>query len=236
MVNLMGFSVEAIAAQEEKRYFVYQDESGEPGKAKFFIVGVLVVDEPTRREVIAVTSSIREKFNFREEMHFKTMSKRRYPIYTEVMSAVATLPIRFCAMVVDNSVLDLSHFSNKRYLAYNRFTYLAIFHNIKALTGDIYIHPDGRSRIKEDNFLDYIKDQLEFDGFGSGARYEIRAVEPRDSKKEEMLQVTDLYLGAVNSMLNPPQNVQKNVLATLVRDLSRRSPRKFNIWHWKPKK
>lgn len=217
------------------KLFVYQDESGEPGKKKFFIIGVLVLNERTRQDVLNTVSNVRSKHNFYEEIHFKVISSRRFPVYKDLMTSISILPIHFSAMIIDNAVLDLSYFSNKRYIAYNRFAYLAIYHNIKSRIGNVYVYTDDRSRIKEDNFLDYLKNQLEFDALMYNRKYTVKTVEPRDSKQEELLQVTDLYLGAVNAALNPPQNCYKCHLASLMNGLVQSKPQRFNLWHWKPK-
>ena len=222
-------------AERRRRFFVFQDESGEPGKKKYFIVGVLIVDNETRQKILDTVARVRHNRGFHEELHFTIMSKRRFPVYREIMAEVSNFPLHFCAMVIDNTKLRLSYFDNKRYLAYNRFCFLAIFHNIKKLHGDVYVYTDDKSRIKEDNFLEYLWDQLRFEAFARDLDYDIKTVEPRDSKQDELIQVTDLFLGAVNSIYNPPKNEMKRELAEMTSRMIQMSPRKFNIWEWTPK-
>jgi len=222
-------------ANERKRFFVYQDESGEPGKARYFLIGVLVVDDKTRKDILDAVARIRQKYSFYEELHFKKVSSRRFPIYKDIMTEVGSFPLRFCAMVIDNTRLDLRYFSNKRYLAYNKFCCLAIFHNIKSLNGDVYVFTDAKSRIKEDNFLDYLEFQLQFEAFCHDLNYNVRTVEPKDSKQEDLIQVTDLFLGAINSMYTHPKSPRKRELADMMREMVNAERYKFNVWCWRPK-
>ena len=225
---------DALPEGPELKFYAYQDESGEPGKKSYFLVGVLIADEHARDMAAKRIHDIRVAHHFSEEFHFKKISACRYSVYQDVLQSISTLDVRFCALVVRNEILDLSYFSNKRYLAYNRFTYLALYNNVRTLAGDLYVYSDARDRITDDNFLEYIKNQLEFDALAKGNRYSVRAVEARDSRKEELLQLTDILLGATNSLFNRPENKYKNLLAVQLQDLRARYPHKVNIWIWRP--
>jgi len=108
--------------------------------------------------------------------------------------------IRFRGYTFDNSKVDLSYFGTHpktaRYIAYNFFTKetLRIFtrqeHNA-------VVYSDEKSRSVRDNFIVYVKDSI--NNNTQPPKTIIRQLQAIDSKQDDIMQLTDLIIGAINN-------------------------------------
>src|SRR5690606_33283439 len=102
--------------------FIYQDESGEPGKAGGdFIVGLLKVRQ--RESIWKAVRRVREELRFYNEMRFHKMSPLREQVYVRVLQELVGVREcwKFNAIIIRRERLDLSRFSGQRHMAYNFF-------------------------------------------------------------------------------------------------------------------
>lgn len=98
------------------------------------------------------------------------------------------------------------------------------------------MYSDAKTRLKEDNFLEYLMVELNLAvPFRNGAvpRRVLKKVEPLDSKLDDLLQVTDLLTGCVNNRLGHAANERKQAVRRTVEALGLLNDQ--NIWIWQPK-
>ncbi|MGE5590193.1 MAG: DUF3800 domain-containing protein [Bacillota bacterium] len=215
--------------------FVFQDESGEPGKDPFFFSGAITIPEPELRKLNALLARIREEERFNDEFHFQKVSGWRERVYRRVFDEVLNdINFHFKVIVVRRERLEMSYFSHQKHLAYNRFTFLNILHSLRSrANGGVYIYVDDRCRVRRDNFLSYLKQELNWKALEKGLSYEVRAVEPRTSLTEEALQVCDLFIGATKQLYVPATGDRKKTLSQFF-DRHPERRRKVDMWDWQP--
>ncbi len=172
--------------------------------------------------------------DFHDEFHFQKMSPFRFRVYKRILEeCLSKIDFYHKTIVVKREFLDMKQFGNTDHIAYNYFTRLVIQHSIKNLRGEVYIFPDERNRVKQDNFLDYLKRQLNFEAGYNGLAFQVLAVEPRGSKQEEALQINDLFLGIQRQRFAPSDGKWKITLSNEIKSLAA-FWRKTNTWEWKP--
>lgn len=216
-------------------HWVFLDESGAPKIDPFFLVGALVISNADRNNLLQRVTRLRAENRFHDELHFQSMSKAKHRMYKAVMDDVLR-NINFTAniIVVRRERLDLStFFSGQSHLAYNKFSQMLIYHRIKSQKGKIGIYVDDKTRVKRDNFLDYLRSELNVQGLVYGHKYDIRTVEPLDSKTDDLAQVNDLFLGAVKQQFDPAPGDRKRDLAAFVKNHP--FGWKVDVWNWKPR-
>jgi hypothetical protein len=179
--------------------FVYQDESGDIKQGRNFIVGLLRVRQ--REPLWTAIREVRNRENFHNEMHFAKMSPFRERAYIEVFKSVARVrqDFAFCAIVVRNDLLtNLRPFSGQRHFGYNFFTKLLLMYRHVGIN-DAIVYTDIKSRIKEDNFYEYLQTEVNL----RHGRNVVKKVESLDSKLDDLMQLADLLVGCANNSKVP---------------------------------
>ncbi len=217
--------------------FIYQDESGDVGRGQpHFIVGLLMVR--AREPLWAAVKRARDRWHYANELHFEKMSGLRLKVYEAVLDEMAreAANFRFEALAVPRDEVNVNFFSERRHLAYNYFTKLLLEHRCHEVE-DAVMYADAKSRLKEDNFLEYLVVEMNLGvpfRKGDAPRRVLKKVEPLDSKVDDLLQVTDLLTGCVNNRLGHPAGERKQRVRRKAEDLGLISDQ--NVWVWKPKK
>jgi hypothetical protein len=111
----------------EPCHLLFHDESCVPGD-DCFVVGLLKVHK--REPIDKAIAIAREKWHYKNELHFQKMSNLRAKVYKEVLSQVCRVKehFHFSALCVQRKYIDLKYFSGKEHLAYNFFTKLLLTH------------------------------------------------------------------------------------------------------------
>jgi hypothetical protein len=183
----------------QRSCFIYHDESGTVGTDGIFIVGLLFVKE--RGSLYHKIGQLRSKHRFTEEMHFKDISNpKACGFCCQVLQETLKENIWFRGHTFDNSQVDLSYFGTHpkkaRYIAYNYFTketlrdYTRNEHNA-------VVYSDAKSRSVKDNFIIYVKDSI--NNNTQPPKTIIKHLQPIDSKNDDIMQLTDLIIGAINN-------------------------------------
>lgn len=214
------------------KYWIFQDESGEPGKDEYFLVGILGMTSAVKKRLLDSIQSVRDSHRFYNEMHFHKFSDKRSQVYREVIDEAFKCYLSFRCIVIRREDIDIrEHFGNKRHLVYNKFTQLLIYHHIKKRSDDIHIRPDNKNRLKEDNFYDYLIRELNQKSFFEHD-YTVKSVKSTDSKLCDASQLCDLLTGVVRNKF-VPAGERKNEFSAEI--LERHSSR-INVWEFKPQK
>jgi len=234
--------------QEGKRsHFVYQDESGVVGTSGYFVVGLLFVKD--RNPLYEIIKEIREKHNYWKEFHFKEIhyfSSKRSRVACELLDRILREHIYFRALFISNEKLELRYFEkdmkNSKLLtgkqvkqakargmfrAYNYFTKELLKENAGILHNAV-VYLDKKVRLRDDNICEYLKREINL----SMKRQTIKVVEPRDSKRDDLIGVADLVLGAVNYDLKKGDNPMKLAVVKVVKQYIGKKIR-FREWVFK---
>lgn len=214
-------------------YWVYQDESGEPGKDDYFIVGILCMTEGQRDKVLQSIRNIREVESFNNEFHFQKFSNKRADIYSKVIKCILRDHyVSFRSIVVKRDLVRLDMFGNKRHFIYNKFTQLLIEHTIKFRSENIHIRPDHKNRLKIDNFYSYLLETCNYNAWMKGYRYTVKSCKSSDSKKCDLNQICDLLTGIVRNKYIPAGERKNEFSGNMLMEYGN----KIKIWEWSPKK
>ncbi len=217
--------------------FIYQDESGDVGRAQeFFIVGLLLVRE--REPLWNAIQQARDAHHYANELHFDKISSLRLRVYTQVLTDIAQLVsrFRFEALAVARPAVERAFSPHQRHLAYNYFTKLLLEHRTEEVE-EAVMFADAKCRIKEDNFLEYLVLEMNLGvpfRRGANIRRVLKKVEPLDSKLDDLLQLTDLLTGCVNNWLGHQAGERKQQVRRHAESLGLIGG--DNIWLWKPTK
>jgi len=216
-------------------HFLYQDESGDVGRGQpHFIVGLLMVSE--RDLLWAAVKRVRDRWHYANELHFEKMSNLRLKVYETVMEEMASEAAHFCfeALAVPREAVNVAFLSERRHLAYNYFTKLLLERRCQNVENAV-MYADAKSRLKEDNFLEYLVVEMNLGvpfRRGFRPRRVLKKVEQLDSKTDDLLQVTDLLTGCVNNRLGHSAGERKQRLRRKAEELGLIGER--NIWVWQP--
>jgi Protein of unknown function (DUF3800) len=212
--------------------FVYQDESGDIKQGRNFIVGLLRVRQ--REPLWTAIREVRDKEKFHNEMHFAKMSPFRERAYIEVFKSVARVrqDFAFCAIVVRNDLLtNLRPFSGQRHVGYNFFTKLLLMYRHVGIN-DAIVYTDTKSRIKEDNFYEYLQTDVNL----RHGRNVVKKVESLDSKLDDLMQLADLLVGCANNYAGGAAvcGDRKTRVRKAAEDIGVFRP--SDLWFWRPRK
>ncbi|HET6452829.1 MAG TPA: DUF3800 domain-containing protein [Armatimonadota bacterium] len=211
--------------------FVYSDESGINGGSRYFIIGMLIVED--RPTLLKLISDIRSDQRCHRELHWNEMSNSRYRCYADILDKTWIPSIRYCCICVDKRKVDLdAYFDGKRYLMYNYFTKLLF---TKRLIGDMQAvcFIDFKNREKLDNGVDYLKRQVNKEVTGC-----LKHVQPLHSHQDDCLQVCDIITGAIHyRMEHSLGSTRRGQLAAILHnkmaDLVLAG--KLDVWIWHPR-
>ncbi len=210
-------------------HFLYQDESGDPCRAHGdFLVGLLKVRDPEPlREAVR---RVRDHYHFQNELHFSDMSALREAVYGRGFAELAQLTrlFEFHAILVRYTRLDITLCGGKRHLAYNFFTKLLLQHRCAGVERAL-MFSDRKARMKEDNFLEYLRTEVNLEA----GRCVLKKVEPLDSKRDDLLQVADLFTGCANNLMGHASGERK----VRVRECAERLGlvTRAAVWDWQPR-
>ena len=174
--------------------FVFLDETGSINDKsnRFFGLGIIKCMQPYYLDTqIRV---LRQKYNIYDEIKWNTLSKMKEGFIQELIKLSLSTPgVKFSAIIVNKDEVDFSEeFGDNPYAAYQRFAEILIKTSITPLEvvtvladyintpNDIQFEIDLEHKINQD-----------FD------RLAIAGIHRIDSKGTNLLQMNDLYLGAV---------------------------------------
>lgn len=215
---------------------IYLDESGDTGGAPGFAVAMFFTKDPTFWEKIIRVIRNEEKYPY--EFKFKKMQDNlrdgRVRFARKLIDAFIKYKRKFYArvLVVDRKLVDKAKFGGSNQVEYNYFVESLVMHYTKRLTEDAKLVLDFRQREREDFFIpEKLQSMLDI----RSATEETKQVKLsiRDSKKEDLLQIADLLVGAVRQIYFPSKNKQKIRIA---RKLAKLIDDRIYIWPWEPKK
>jgi len=238
-------------------YYAFHDESI-PNK-RWFLIGLLLVKEQDLQDIRDFLKRIKEKNHCESEIHFSKLPKSFDGDYSSKAKVAREWMYLYqntlkdyampTVLIVDkqSETFQSDRFA-KDFHIYNRFTALALkcaisWHLRKENYDEVLIKfiSDMKSRVSlpekgiEDNFEKYIPSRAQFDSlFSTNPNYPKVNVqlETKDSSKEDLLQLIDLFLGSTQfALVGEHQRYTKKYLAQTILSWMRREDmsKKFDI-------
>ncbi len=175
--------------------FVFLDETGNLNDKvnRFFCLGIVKCMQPFFLD--SRIRSIREKNNFYDEIKWNTISKAKVGVLEEIVKAIFETPgIYFSCIFINKDDVDFKKaFDSNLYLAYQKFTEILLQKSIEE-NEVLTILADYIATPKKIAFEVDVKHSLNT----HFNRLAIAGVHRVDSKGVNLIQVTDLLIGAVS--------------------------------------
>lgn len=232
---------------------VYCDESLDRGG--YDLIGGLWFTGPSARRLRKILARLREEHGYSYEFKWTKPSGERLPsVYRALAKALTDQVVsgraRFHCIAMERRLIDYRTFhEGDRELGYYKFMELLLRKRVQP--GRTYLVYVDRRTTRLSDRLSTLRRVLNRTARREcGIAYDCcRSVEARAAKDDDLLQVSDLLLGAVGwhyarRHLHPDSSQAKNELADLIaRGIGKPhlcldsppSERCFNVWRWRPK-
>jgi len=225
-------------------YHAYADESRQDSP-RFMLYGLLLIPRGGAEYALQEACiELRQKHNWGTgEFKWEKVSNAKLHVYKDFVDLFfAHSEALFRCLVVDKQKVDYkTHHQGDWETAFYEFYYQAISRNLQP-EHEYLVFTDNRQN-RQSNRLTDLKAQINFHWLRRGATESlVRNIEPRDSKKVDFLQITDVLLGAVGydieERAESPAKVEmvSHIAAQIgcnhLRDHWGRDTR-FNIWRFR---
>ncbi len=172
------------------------------------LIGGIWVDEITYKAVIEKCNQFKQSIGWTIDAKFnwKNVSKLTLSNYKKFIDIFFEFNLNFNAIIIDQKEICLkNNYENDQELGFYIFYYLLLWHNsVKNDKNEYLIYLDRRNNKKQTR-LDDLKKYLQKD---SGLN--IKVLEPVNSKYYNLIQFTDILLGAFGFYYNK-RNTDENV-------------------------
>ena len=200
------------------------DEAGGIGPFPIATFGLLIVNEPDA--VLETVKQVRRRHSFVNELKSSKWSSWRRRVYVDVLTEVVKHDVQATVLVAQKRDLDRRYFPVRDYMAYNYLAKrLVVRATVEVQGATLYV--DKKQRTRRDNFLEYLKAEVNLRALEDGRPVVLKAVKDMESKRYDLIQVTDLFVGSVYGV--ETGNVRKEELFEIIRP-------KTEIWRWGPQK
>lgn len=224
-------------------YNVYCDETS-VAKERYLVIGGIWTPRSLDAQVRASLAEVRDTYGLRSEMKWTHVSDRYLEAYKAFTSVFFRYPqLQFNCIVVDKLSVDHRKYNQgDQELGFYKFYFLMLSHNVEVFNR-YWIFTDQKSN-RDPYRLSDLHRLLNSRRDTIPGQPPVRHLQPLNSKKDDLLQLTDLLLGSVQCHYNG--NVSKNAklglaghvassvgFVTLKVATSRRHT-PICIWRWKP--
>lgn len=179
-----------------KTAFCFLDETGliYSKRDKFFAIGIIKCNSPEK--LYNQFRKVRQKYNYKEELKWSSLNRKiRFDVARYFFNIFDNEDVIFRCIILDKDELDFSrYFQNNLYKVYSSFSIVLLKliigkkpEELVILLCDDYFTPDGTEL--EDKIKKIINDHFQ--------NFVIAGVCQINSKSSDLLQLTDLILGAI---------------------------------------
>lgn len=176
--------------------FCFLDETGllYAPRDRFFAIGLIKCKKP--EEIYNKIRCVRNKYNYREEIKWSKLdTKIRFDLARELFDIFLVCDVKFNCIILDKKKMDFDkHFHGDLYKAYTSFSVALMKlvigkdpEEVLVVLADNYFAPLGKDI--EEKTKKFVNDHYQ--------EFVVAGVCQIDSKSSDLLQLTDLILGAV---------------------------------------
>lgn len=225
------------------KILVYCDESRDDNKSRYMLLGGLWIPQQEEGNFEDLCTQFRkseEHLLNAEFKWYKAGSKNFLPLYKQFVDIFFQCPkVRFNCIVIDKHKLDISRFhQGDQELAFYKFYFFLLSRNMNPQLSKYLVYLDRRPDKKKGRLEDLLRKLNEHFSYNGAEDNVVLAVEPRDSKASNAIQMTDVLLGAIGyhregyrTSLYKLELMKHIATKKSLIDQKIRSS-KFNIWTW----
>jgi hypothetical protein len=213
------------------------------------VIGAILCDREKKREYVHQIHLLKKKYNAQGEFGWKRISPNKQDFYFELINFFMKNDIGFKCIVIDKSKIDNETYNDgDSELGFYKFYYQMLKDSLEA-NNEYYIYLDWQQNREQHRFSTlkfYLQRKLE-------GRAKIACLEPVTSTNQPLIELADLFMGAVGYQYNNRRESQvKTTFCTkLANVLHEREPRyfrygnlrtftaktekRFNIFKWEPR-
>lgn len=183
-----------ISNSEVKISVCFLDETGLLNRSddRFFALGIIKTSKP--ENLYNPLQYLRDKNQFYDEIKWKNVSAKNYPMLIKALDCFwGNKEAKFAAVILDKKHLDFqTYFANNFWQVYESFTALLLRGNVNKYE-ELIVLADYYPSPKDNRFEQNIKTRVNL----AVKRMAILAVCRLNSRSSDLLQLADLFLGAV---------------------------------------
>ena len=230
---------------------IYSDESRHTsGSDDFMVIGAISCKRDEKRELVHKIHLLKKKHNAQGEFGWKRLSPNKKEFYFELIDLFLENDLEFRCIVVDKRLIDDKTFNDgDKELGFYKFYYMMLKDELRS--DNIYhIYLDWQQNKQQHRFHNlkfFLAKKL-------SDRAKISCLEPVTSKNQPLIELADLFIGAVGYDYNKRKESEIKVafcrkLANSLHQLNnnyfrygrldtftKKDEKKFNIFKWQPRK
>lgn len=220
---------------------IYCDESRHTsnGEDPYMVIGAIACPREQKTEIYHAINLLRKKHDTWKEFGWKTLSPSRKGFYWELLELFCIRKeLSFRCLVVDRNILDHEQYSDgDAELGFYKLYYQMLVHWLQPECA-YHLYLDWQQNREQGRF----KDLGHVLGKKLSGRAKIECLEPVGSKEQPLVQLCDLFIGAVGYAWNDRAGSETKVefcnalaagvgLSSLKVSTYRNAP-KFNVFHF----
>lgn len=229
---------------------IYCDESRHTsGGDRFMVIGAVLCDREKKREYVHQIHLLKKKHHAQGEFGWKRLSPNKQDFYFELIDFFMEKDIGFKCIVVDRNRVDNETYNDgDSELGFYKFYYQMLKDSLEA-NNEYYIYLDWQQNRDQHRFSTlkfYLQQKLQ-------GRAKIACLEPVTSTNQPLIELADLFIGAVGYQYNnrrssPVKTAFCTKLADALHERNNRyfkfhrldtftakTEKKFNIFRWEPR-
>ena len=228
---------------------IYSDESRHTsGGDDFMVIGAISCKRDNKRDLVHKIHLLKKKYNAQGEFGWKRLSPNKQEFYFELIALFMENNLNFQCIVVDKRLVDDTIYNDgDKELGFYKFYYLMLKEGIESeFIYHIYLDwQQNREQHRFHNMKFFLNKKL-------SGKAKIACLEPVTSSNQPLIELADLFIGAVGYQYNKRKESKVKVefctkLAHALHGLNsnyfrygkldtftKRSEKKFNIFKWKP--
>ena len=229
---------------------IYCDESRHTsGGDRFMVIGAILCDREKKREYVHHIHLLKKAYNTQGEFGWKRLSPNKAAFYYELIDFFMENDIGFKCIVVDKSKIDNEAYNDgDSELGFYKFYYQMLKDSLEA-NKEYFIYLDWQQNRDQHRFSTlkfYLQRKLQ-------GRAKIACLEPVTSSNQPLIELADLFIGAVGYQYNNRRESPVKIafctkLADALHKINNRYfkfhrldtftakiEKKFNIFRWEPR-
>ncbi len=230
-------------------YNIYCDESSiENMENQYMVIGALFMRRELRDELKSKIKALKAKYNYRGEIKWNKTTKTLLPLYRDVVDLFLSYnpdDLEFHCIKADRQKIDYEiYHSNDKEEGFYKFYYQLLKN--KFINGNTYYIFLDYKPTKLKNRVYVLEYYLKY-RVAKYLKAIIKSVQAQQSSQSELIQLADLFAGAVNfdnNQIAPQSESKKVFIEYLAAKLSKKnlkycslpSEKKFNIFCIEPGK
>lgn len=177
---------------------IYCDESRHTsGEDNYMVIGAISCDREFKKEIVHKIHFLKQKHNTQGEFGWKKLSPNRKEFYFELIELFMANPLYFKCIVVDKRELNHEQYNHgDKELGFYKM-YYQMLNGLLVSNYNYYIYVDWQVNQKEKRFSD-LKFYLE----KRKIEAIISSLEPVSSETQPLIQLADLFMGAIGYQYN----------------------------------